>query len=84
MNIDQDRVRAILKGEHSYYGRGDIPIRHDSRWHSDWQHMIAPQLSPAMRVLDVGCGKGTFLCAYQENFDEYRKYGNAREDGRVL
>jgi hypothetical protein len=32
MQIDQDRIRAILKGEHSYYGGDDIPIRRDERW----------------------------------------------------
>ncbi|MBC8235463.1 hypothetical protein H8E77_38440 [bacterium] len=58
MKIDQDRIRAILKAEHSYYGGDDISIREDNRWHPDWQNIIAPQLSPEMRVLDVGCGKG--------------------------
>ena len=61
MKIDRDRIRAILRAEHSYYGGDDIPIRQDRRWHPDWQNIIAPQLSPTMRVLDVGCGKGHFL-----------------------
>jgi len=61
MQIDRDRIQAILKAEHSYYGGGDRPIRIDRRWKPYWQNMIAPQLSPKMRVLDVGCGNGGFL-----------------------
>jgi SAM-dependent methyltransferase len=60
MAIDQDRIRAILEAEHSYYGGRD-QIRVDDRWMPYWEHRIAPQLSPAMRVLDVGCGSGHFL-----------------------
>ena len=52
----------------SYYGRGDIPIRIDRRWKPYWQNMIAPQLSPAMRVLDVGCGNGGFLLELNASF----------------
>jgi SAM-dependent methyltransferase len=61
MQIDRDRIQAVLKSEHSYYGGDDIPIREDRRWKPYWQNMIAPQLSPATRVLDVGCGNGGFL-----------------------
>jgi SAM-dependent methyltransferase len=68
MQIDRDRVQAILKAEHAYYGGGDIPIRRDERWKPYWQHIIAPQLSPAMRVLDVGCGKGHFLLELSASF----------------
>jgi 2-polyprenyl-3-methyl-5-hydroxy-6-metoxy-1,4-benzoquinol methylase len=68
MKIDQDRTRAILKPEHSYYGGRDVPIRRDDRWHHYWENLIAPQLSPTMRVLDVGCGKGEFLFELSESF----------------
>lgn len=68
MQIDRDRIQAILKAEHSYYGGGDIPIRIDRRWKPYWQNMIAPQLSPAMRVLDVGCGNGGFLLELNASF----------------
>jgi len=68
VKIDQDRIRAILKAEHSYYGGDDIPIREDNRWHPDWQNIIAPQLSPEMRILDVGCGKGHFLLELSASF----------------
>jgi SAM-dependent methyltransferase len=68
MQIDQDRIRAILKAEHSYYGYHDIPIRRDDRWKPQWENLIAPQLSPAMHVLDVGCGKGQFLLDFSPRF----------------
>jgi SAM-dependent methyltransferase len=68
MQIDQDRIRAILKAEHSYYGWGDVPIRRDDRWEVGWDNLIAPQLSPAMHVLDVGCGKGHFLLELSPRF----------------
>lgn len=60
MKIEQDRVRAILEADHSFYGGRD-QIRVDDRWMPYWEHLIAPQLSPTMRVLDVGCGNGLFL-----------------------
>ena len=53
------RFGQILKAKHSFYGEDDIPIRIDRRWVPYWQHRIAPQISTAMRVLDVGCGDGT-------------------------
>jgi SAM-dependent methyltransferase len=68
MQIDQDRIRAILKAEHSYYGWRDVPIRIDDRWMPYWENRIAPQLSPSMRVLDVGCGKGHFLMDLSKSF----------------
>jgi SAM-dependent methyltransferase len=68
MQIDPDRIQAILKAEHSYYGKDEIPIRIDDRWMPYWQHIIVPQLSPAMRVLDVGCGKGHFLLELSTHF----------------
>lgn len=68
MQIDQDRIQSILRAEHAYYGGEDIPIRIDRRWIPYWQNVIAPQLSPAMRVLDVGCGKGHFLLELSAHF----------------
>src|SRR5574342_632578 len=68
MQIDQDRIRAILKAEHSYYGGRDIPIRTDDRWKPQWANLIAPQLSPAMHLLDVGCGNGHFLLELSPSF----------------
>lgn len=67
MQIDQDRIRVILMAEHSYYGGRDA-IRVDARWYPDRQHIIAPQLSPAMRILDVGCGDGGFLLELNSSF----------------
>lgn len=68
MQIDQDRIRAIIQAEHSYYGRRDIPIRVDDRWNPHWANLIAPQLSPQMRVFDVGCGDGSFLLELSTSF----------------
>ncbi len=61
MQIDQDRLRAILRDKHSYYGSGNIPIRKDYRWYPTRNQLIASQLPPAARVLDLGCGNGGFL-----------------------
>jgi SAM-dependent methyltransferase len=60
MKIDQDRIQAILEAEHFFYGSRDL-IRVDDRWMPYWEHLIAPQLSPTMHVIDVGCGNGHFL-----------------------
>jgi len=68
MPIDQERIRAILKVEHFYYGWHDIPIRRDERWIPTWENIIAPQLSPTMHVLDVGCGNGHFLLDLSPSF----------------
>jgi SAM-dependent methyltransferase len=68
MKIDQDRIQTILQAEHAYYGSRDIPIRRDVRWIPMWDNLIAPQLLPTMRVLDVGCGSGTFLLELHASF----------------
>jgi SAM-dependent methyltransferase len=69
MEIDQGRIRAILKAEHFYYGWHDIPIRRDERWiPPGGENIIAPQLSPTMHVLDVGCGNGHFLLDLSTSF----------------
>jgi SAM-dependent methyltransferase len=66
--IDRDRVQAILNREHTFYGKEDIPIRIDDRWKPYWHHIIGPQISPGMRILDVGCGKGHFLLEFSTRF----------------
>lgn len=68
MPIDQDRIRAILKVEHSYYGWQDVAIRKDTRWWPGVDNLIAGQLSPAMHVLDVGCGNGGTLLERSTSF----------------
>jgi len=68
MQIDQDRIRAILKAEHSYYGSRDVAIRKDTRWYPSVVNLITQQLSPAMHVLDVGCGDGGILLELSTRF----------------
>jgi SAM-dependent methyltransferase len=69
MRLDKDRIREILKAEHSYYGGGrEIPHRDDDRWKITWDHLIAPHLTPDMHILDVGCGKGHFLLELSSYF----------------
>ena len=68
MQIDQDRIQAILKAEHSYYGGRDIPVREDRRWAPGLWDLIVKQLSPDMHVLDVGCGRGHLLLDLSTSF----------------
>ena len=69
MNIDQDRIRAILKAEHGYYVGGDIQTREDERWNLGYYtDFMARQLSPEARVLDVGCGRGHILMEMCKSF----------------
>jgi SAM-dependent methyltransferase len=68
MQIDRDRLRAIIENEHSFYSYREIPIRKDARWLPQWENLIKPQLSPAMDVLDAGCGNGHFLLELSRNF----------------
>lgn len=68
MPIDQDQIRVILKGKHSYYGGRDVAIRRDTRWYPGVTDLFEKQLTPAMRVLDVGCGDGNILLELSNSF----------------
>jgi SAM-dependent methyltransferase len=69
MNLDQDRIRAILKAEHGYYSGGDFQTRVDDRWNLGYYtEFMARQLSPQARVLDVGCGQGHILLEMCKSF----------------
>ena len=69
MSLDQDRIRAILKADHSYYAGSEIPTRQDRRWHLGWMtDLMQRQLTPASRVLDAGCGKGHILMEMYQSF----------------
>ncbi len=68
MPLDRDRIRTILEAEHSYYGYGDVPIRNDTRWYPNVTDLMAKQLSPSSRVLDVGCGNGDILLELSPSF----------------
>jgi len=68
MQMDQDRIRAIIKAEHSYWGGPDIPIRKDTRWGPGIWDLIAQELSPTSRVLDVGCGASSLLLDLSTSF----------------
>jgi SAM-dependent methyltransferase len=68
MQIDQDRIRAVILGKHSYYAGSDIPICKDTRWGPGLWDLIAQELSPEARVLDVGCGASTLLLDLSKSF----------------
>lgn len=61
MEVDRERIGAILAARHSYYGARDIPIRRDTRWYPTVSDTICNQVLPEMRVLDVGCGDAAML-----------------------
>ena len=61
MQIDVERVRAILAGEHSYYGSREITIRRDTRLYPFYTDLFRRLLTPSMRMLDIGCGSGEAL-----------------------
>jgi len=61
MYLDQDRLRAILNKELSYYGGSNAAIRKDGRLNLFPSGFLATQLEPSMRLLDVGCGDGHSL-----------------------
>jgi SAM-dependent methyltransferase len=69
MQLDLNRIQSILDGQHSYYGGGELPRRYDTRWDpGNYSDFIARQLTPSMRVLDVGCGKGHILMEMRHSF----------------
>jgi len=68
MQIDQARIQAILADRHGYYGWHQVPIRRDARWYPTMTTLFSQQLSPGMRMLDVGCGNGSLLAELSPNF----------------
>ncbi len=68
MELDRDRLRAILEADHSYYGSQAPESRDDDRLVPSASDFIASQFDPDMRVLDVGCGSGATLV---ENADRF-------------
>jgi SAM-dependent methyltransferase len=69
MLLDLERIRKIFSTEHYYYAGRDIPIRTDYRWYlGDYTDFISRHLTPGMRILDVGCGKGHILIEMCQNF----------------
>jgi SAM-dependent methyltransferase len=68
-SIDQDRVRAILSAEHSFYGSHRVTIRQDNRWHPGAGNLIAAQFLPTMHILDIGCGNGQTLLEHSARFE---------------
>ena len=68
MELDQDRVRAILEADHSYYSPRPVGTRIDDRFAPSASDLIASQLGPGMRVLDLGCGNGATLLENSHRF----------------
>ena len=68
MELDGDRLRAILEADHSYYGSHAPESRTDERLAPGASDFIASQLGPDMRVLDVGCGSGATLLENAHRF----------------
>ena len=68
MELDRDRLRAILEADHSYYGSHAPDSRDDDRLVPRATEFIASQFSPDMRVLDVGCGSGATLLENAHRF----------------
>ena len=55
IKLDHDLLREILDADHSYYGSRRVEFRSDSRLSTGAGDLIASQLGPEMRVLDIGC-----------------------------
>ena len=69
MTLDRDRIRAIADAEHSYYGTRRATVRHDGRL-SRHRRLRDGQVSPTMRVLDIGCGNGETLLEHSDCFHD--------------
>ncbi len=70
MKLDQNRFKTILEAEHSFYGSQSAEDRRDDRLNPTARDLIAGQLRPEMRVLDVGCGNGKTLVDNSHRFGE--------------
>jgi SAM-dependent methyltransferase len=68
MTLDMDRIRTILGAPHSFYGASQAPVIKDMRLNPGTQDFIGTQLTPTMRVLDIGCGSGETLLVYSHRF----------------
>ena len=68
MELDRNRVMAILEGNHSYYSPRPAGTRIDDRLAPRASDFIVSQFRPGMRVLDIGCGNGATLLGNSHRF----------------
>ncbi|MCY4110768.1 MAG: methyltransferase domain-containing protein, partial [Chloroflexi bacterium] len=67
VELEQEKLAAILEACHSYYRRTESS-REDDRISPNAREFIASQLRPDMRVLDIGCGNGATLLEHCHRF----------------
>lgn len=68
MELEQEKLTAILEACYSYYRSRTESFGEDDRLSPNARDFIASQLRPAMRVLDIGCGNGATLLEHCHRF----------------
>jgi SAM-dependent methyltransferase len=70
LKIDYERVREILAGTHTYYGKEDCRMERESVMVPNIGDFLQRAFAPGQRVLDIGCGNGKTLIKYAALFGE--------------
>lgn len=68
MEIDIDRVRAIIAAPHSYYDKEAIAFERECPMTPDIGDFLRRSFKPEQRVLDIGCGSGKTLIGNAARF----------------